>query len=186
MKKIITLISITIAMLVPLSGRSQKPFISLGAEVAFPAGNYQEVGNTGIGGFVRMEHPWSDHVSGTMTIEYIRYESKEFFHNYNQQFSALPIQFGIKYYTTGKAVNPAGFYLSGELGFTGEFYHVVIHFDNGIQTDTHNDTYVGFCNTLGAGYQLGLVDAGVRFQTILSGNSGITSYYNFRLAFTIR
>jgi len=186
MKKIIPFIGITLVTLVPLFACSQKAFFSLGAEVAFPAGNYQEVGNSGIGGIVRMEHPWSKHVSGTMSAEYIRYENKEFFENYNQQFSALPIQFGVKYYTTGKAVYPAGFYLSGELGFTGEFYHVVIKYDNGNYTDTHNDAYVGFCNTMGLGYQWGVMDAGFRFQTIASINSGYTSYYNFRLAFTIR
>jgi hypothetical protein len=41
-------------------------------------------------------------------------------------------------------------------------------------------------DTLEAGYGLATVDANIRFQTILSGNSGITNYYNFRLAFTIR
>jgi hypothetical protein len=186
MKKSIAGISLIFVMLLPQMASSQKAFISLGAEVAFPAGNYEEVGNSGIGGFVRMEHPWSKHVSGTLSIEYIQYQHNELFENYNEQFSALPIQFGVKYYTTGKAIYPAGFYLSGELGFTGEFYHVTIKWVNSNYTDTHHDTYVGFCNTLGAGYQLGIMDAGFRFQTVLSGNSGITSYYNFRLAFTIR
>ena len=186
MKKIITVISITLGLLIPLLASSQKAFISLGAEVAFPAGNYDEVGNSGIGGLVRMEHPWSKHVSGTMSIEYIQYGTNEVFENYKEQFSALPIQFGIKYYTTGKAIYPAGFYLSGELGFTGEFYHVTIKWINNNGGDEHHETYVGFCNTMGMGYQFGIMDAGFRFQTIASINSGFTSYYNFRLAFTIR
>jgi hypothetical protein len=186
MKKIITVISIILVMLIPLLASSQKAFISLGAEVAFPAGNYDEVGNSGIGGLVRMEHPWSKHISGTMSIEYIQYGTNEVFENYKEQFSTLPIQFGIKYYTTGKAIYPAGFYLSGELGFAGEFYHVSIKWTGGNGGDEHHDTYVGLCNTMGMGYQLGVMDAGFRFQTIVSGNSGITSYYNFRLAFTIR
>ena len=186
MKKFITGISITLAMLIPLSGSSQQAFISLGAELAFPAGNYQEVGNSGIGVSVRMEHPWSNHVSGIMSVEYIRYENNEFFQNYNEQFSVLPIQFGVKYYTAGKAVNPGGFYFSGELGFAGEFYHVDIKWNNSNGTDTHDETYVGFCNTMGLGYQWRIIDAGFRFQTLFSTNSGITSYYNFRLAFTIR
>ncbi len=186
MKKIIIGISLIFVMLTPQIASSQNPFISVGAEVAFPTGNYQEVGNSGFGGSVRMEHPWSKHVSGIMTIEYIQYGTNEFFENYKEQFSALPIQFGVKYYTSGKEVYPAGFYLSGETGFTGEFYHVSIKWSNNNGGDEHHDTSVGVCNTLGAGYELGIMDAGFRFQTILSMNSGITSYYNFRLAFTIR
>jgi hypothetical protein len=190
MKKSIAGISLLFVMLVPQMARSQKAFISLGAVVAFPTGNFQEVGNSGIGGSLQMEHPWSNHVSGILSIEYIHYETNEFFQNYNEQFSALPFQFGVKYYTSGKSIYPAGFYLSAQMGFTGEFYHTTIKWNNiwtnSDITDTYHETYVGLCNTLGAGYQLGIMDAGFRFQTILSANSGVTSYYNFRLAFTIR
>jgi hypothetical protein len=72
------------------------------------------------------------------------------------------------------------------MGLTGEFYHVVINFENNNGTFDHQEQYIGFCNTMGAGYQFGMIDGGFRFQTILSSNSGITCYYNFRIAFTIR
>ena len=186
MKKMIAGFSLLVVMLFPKQANSQKVSFSAGAELAFPAGNYQEVGNSGIGGFIQMEDPWSKHVSGILSVEYIQYSNKEFFQNYNEQFSALPIQFGVKYYTTARATHPAGLYLSGQLGLTGEFYHVVIHFENNNGTYDNHEHYVGFCNTMGLGYKLGIVDAGFRFQTVFSGNSGITSYYNFRLAFTIR
>ena len=186
MKKIIIGISITLGMLVPLLASSQKPFISVGLEYALPAANYMEMGNSGIGGSVTMEHPWSKHVSGLLSVEYIQYGTREINIYFHEQFSALPIQFGVKYYTKEMVTYPAGFYFSGELGFTGEFYHLTFYGDYNNSINEHHDTYVGFCNTLGAGYQLGIMDAGFRFQTILSVNSGITSYYNFRLAFTIR
>jgi hypothetical protein len=156
----------------------------LGAEVAFPAVNYSETGKSGIGGSIRMEHPWSTHVSGTITVEYIQYGTKEINSGFLEQFSALPIQFGIKYYTKEKTIYPEGLYFSGEAGLTGEFYHYT--FSDDYNKDEHRDSYVGLCNTIGAGYQYGIIDAGVRFQTIVSENSGITAYYNFRLAFTIR
>jgi hypothetical protein len=186
MKKNIIKNSLIILLLSPIMASSQKAFICMGTEIGFPAGNYMEVGNMGIGGSVRMEHPWSKHVSGTMTVEYIQYNTKETNMFLHEKFSALPIQFGVKYYTKEKAIYPGGFYLSGEMGFTGEFYTTTFSGDYNNSTDTHHDTYVGFCNTLGAGYQLGIMDMGFRFQTILSTNSGITSYYHFRLAFTIR
>ncbi len=186
MKKMIAGISLIIVMLLPKPASSQKIFFSLGAELAFPTGNFQEVGNTGFGGSIQMEHPWSKHVSGIMSIEYIQYANNEYFRNYYEQFSALPLQFGIKYYTTAWSAHPGGFYLSALLGLTGEFYHVIINFENNNGTYEDHEQYVGICNTIGAGYQLGIADAGFRFQTILSANSGITSYYNFRLAFTIR
>ena len=177
--------SLLVVMLLPKTASSQDVSFSIGAELAFPAGNYQEVGNTGIGGSIQMEYPWSGHVYGILSVEYIHYSNKEFIQNNNEQFSVLPIQFGVKYYTTGRATHPAGFYLSGQLGLTGEFYHVIINFQNNNGTYDHHEHYLGFCNTIGLGYQLGIVDAGFRFQTLLSGNSGVTSYYNFRLAVTI-
>ncbi len=120
-----------------------------------------------------------------MSVEYVQYTTREINSGFHEQFSALPIQFGVKYYTKEMTIYPAGFYLSGQLGFTGEFYHYTFS-DYNYGTDSHHDTYVGLCNTLGAGYELGVMDAGFRFQTILSTNSGITCYYNFRLAVTIR
>jgi hypothetical protein len=185
MKKIIAGISIALGMLIPLLASSQKAFISLGAEFAIPAIDYSETGNSGFGGSVRMEHPWSKHVSGILSVEYLQYSTREINSDFHEQFSVLPVQFGIKYYTKEKTIYPAGFYLSAELGFTGEFYRYDFS-DPYNKIDTHHDTYIGFCNTMGAGYQLGIMDAGFRFQTILSANSGITLYYNFRLAFTIR
>jgi hypothetical protein len=185
MKKIITGICIALGMLVPLLASSQKAFISLGAELSFPVINNSDMGSSGIGGSVRFEHPWSKHVSGIVTVEYVQYATREINSGFHEQFSALPIQFGVKYYTKESAIYPSGFYLSGELGFTGEFYtYTFSDYDNG--TDSHHDTYVGFCNTIGAGYQLGVMDAGFRFQALLSTNSGITGYFSFRLAFTIR
>jgi len=174
-----------IVMLFPKPASCQKALYSIGAELAFPAGNYQDIGNTGFGGSIQVENPWSKHVSGILSIEYIHYSYNEYFGTNHEQFSILPIQFGVKYYTTGRSANPAGFYLSGQLGLTGEFYHVIIIFTNNNGTyDTH-EHYLGFCNTMGLGYQLGILDAGFRFQTLASSNTGFTSYYNFRLAFTI-
>jgi len=180
------IISFIIVLLSPLLASSQKAFFSLGAELGFPVGNYMEVGNVGVGGSVRFEHPWSKHVSGMLTAEYIQYNTKETNMYMREKFSALPIQFGVKYYTKEKAIYPAGLYFTGELGFTGEFYTTTFSGDLNNFIDTHHDTYVGFCNTIGTGYQLGILDMGFRFQTILSSNSGITGYYHFRLAVTIR
>jgi hypothetical protein len=186
MKKFITGISLTLIMLLPKLASSQKPLFSLGAELAFPAVNYSETGNSGIGGSVRMEHPWSKHVSGLISVEYVQYTTREINEFFHQQFSILPIQFGIKYYTKERGIYPAGFYLSAELGFAGEFYRYSFTDPYNNSIDDHHDTYVGLCNTMGAGYQLGIIDAGFRFQTLISVNTGITTYYNFRLAFTIR
>jgi hypothetical protein len=186
MKKNIIKNSLIILMLSPFMASSQKAFICLGAEIGFPAGNYMEVGNMGIGGSVGMEHPWSKHVSGMMTVEYIQYNTKVTSIYLQEKFSALPVQFGVKYYTKARAIYPEGLYFTGELGFTGEFYTSTFSGDLNSWTNTYHDTYVGLCNTMGAGYQLGKMDMGFRFQTIVSSNSGITSYYHFRLAFTIR
>jgi hypothetical protein len=187
MKKRTAIISLIIVLLSPQLATSQKKaFFSLGAELGFPAGNYMEVGNMGVGGSVRFEHPWSKHVSGILTAEYIQYNTKETSIYLQEKFSALPIQFGVKYYTKEKAIYPEGIYFTGELGFTGEFYTTTFTGDLNNFVNVYHDTYVGFCNTMGAGYQLGIVDMGFRFQTIASTNSGFTSYYHFRLAFTIR
>jgi hypothetical protein len=186
MKKKFIRICFLIILMSPMVASSQKKaFISVGAELSFPAGSYTEVGNMGIGGSVRFEHPWSKHVSGILSIEYVQYNTREINPYFHEQFSALPIQFGVKYYLKEKAIYPEGFYFSGETGFTGEFYHLTFSgYNNAI--DSHHDTYIGFCSTLGAGYQLGIMDLGFRFQTLLSTNSGITSYYSFRLAVSIR
>ena len=186
MKKRTAIVSIVIVLLSPLLASSQKAFISLGLELGFPVGNYMEVGNMGVGGSFRFEHPWSKHVSGILTAEYIQYNTKESSKYLQEKFSALPIQFGVKYYTKEKTVYPEGIYFTGELGFTGEFYNTTFTGDLNNFVDTHHETYVGVCSALGAGYQLGIVDMGFRLQTIASTNSGYTAYYKFRIAVTIR
>src|SRR5882724_12987090 len=106
MKKRMSIISLIIVLLSPLLASSQKAFFSLGAELGFLAGNYMEVGNMGVGGSVRIEHPWSKHVSGMLTAEYIQYNTKETSIYLKEKFSTLPIQFGIKYYTKEKTIYP--------------------------------------------------------------------------------
>jgi hypothetical protein len=65
MKKRIARYYFMLILLAPLFGWSQKKtFISVGGELVFPAANYMEVGKTGFGGSLRLEHSWSKHVSG--------------------------------------------------------------------------------------------------------------------------
>lgn len=184
MKKRITWIYFILILLSPsLVLAQKKTFFSLGAEIAFPAGNYMEVGSTGVGGLIGLEHVWSAHVSGIVTLEYISFSTKEINQDFTEKFSALPVQFGVKYYTAERSGNPQGLYFSGGLGFMLEFnttnigaypYH-----------NTYHDTDLGFSDWVGAGYQLGIVDLGFRFQNFLSSNSGATFFYNFKVAVRI-
>jgi hypothetical protein len=134
-----------IILLAPLFSWSQKKtFISVGGELAFPVGNYMEVGKTGFGGSLRLEHIWSKKVSGIVTLEYISFSTNETNQFMTQKFSALPVLFGVKYYTRENNSVPRGLYFSGELGFMGEFY--TVHFVGGtIPEPEYHENYLGFC-----------------------------------------
>src|SRR6185369_6978216 len=114
MKKRITRIYFILILLSPsLVFAQKKTYFSLGGEIAFPAGNYMEVGNTGVGGLIGIEHVWSAHVSGIVTLEYLGFSTKEVNTDFTEKYSALPAQFGVKYYLSENTDNPRGLYFSG-------------------------------------------------------------------------
>jgi hypothetical protein len=128
MKNFIAGISITFGMLIPLLASSQKTFISLGAEIAFPVTNYSEMGNSGIGGSVTMERPWSKHVSRLISVEYVQYATREINEYFHEQFSALPIQFGEILYNRKNSL-PGGFLSLGGNGLYGGILSYVYRLD---------------------------------------------------------
>ena len=184
MKKRITRIYFILLLLSPMLVCAQKKtFFSLGGEIAFPAGNYSDVGNTGFGGIIGLEHVRSKHVSGIVTLEYLGFSTKEVNTDFTEKYSALPVQFGVKYYLSENTGNPRGLYFSGGLGFLLEFTTTNI----GVNAyhNTYHDTDFGFCGFVGTGYQLGIVDLGFRFQNFITSNTGATFYYSFRVAVRI-
>ena len=172
-----------ITSLNPLNAFSQKNFLSIGPELAFPGNKkgFKDKG-TGIGGSLRLESNWSKHVSGIATIGYIKFAKaypSSFYPTYSNQFDVLPIQIGIKYFSREKKETvPDGFFMSGELGMMFTTNH--IHYTNDTEQDFKES---GVSLAFGPGYQYKNLEAGFRFQFNLASTGFNVYYYNFRVAY---
>lgn len=163
---------------------SQKVF-SFGPEMALPARYRQSYNNmgTGVGGSIRLESPWSKHVSGMVTAGYLIFGEKHPYPTdpaYTEQLNILIIQAGIKYYIEAKTDMAKGIFLSTEIGAMPSTNN--ISFTNGSKEKFKEG---GLSIALGTGYQLKNLDASFRLQYNLTVRGLHVYYYNFRLAYAI-
>lgn len=180
MKKIIIF---TMLFVLSATSISQKAFISIGPELAFPGSfGLSRNAGSGFGGSIRVETYWSKHISGIATIGYLSFAQQELTYSgtppTTAKFKAIPIQAGLKYYPMERKKTPKGFFISTELGFMP----TTIHFDYVANPDLDFKESGLSCAT-GIGYQLRNIESGFRLQFNLTASGFDIYYYNFRIAY---
>lgn len=174
------LLSYAAILLLPTIVFSQKTFVSIGANLALPA-HYQQSFNdrgTGFGGVMRVESPFSPHLSGIASVGYLSFaKASPFSDGSSYQLSAISIQFGVKYYISRRKIGPDGFFLSGELGIMSTTNHIT--YTNSEQKVKESDLIVA----PGVGYQLKNFELSFRLQYDLTKVGYHVYYYKFGIAY---
>jgi hypothetical protein len=168
MKKTL-LLAITLVMISAASSLAQGRW-SLGAELAFPQGDFADIVSTGIGISGRYEAPINDHLSWMATAGYISYMEKN---DYGIKAWMLPLNGGIKYYVK-ESFN--GFWFGGELGLT----IVGVKVDNGLFGEDYNDSETKLGIAPQIGYHISNLDFSLRYSAVEDANFiGIRAAYVF-------
>lgn len=180
MKNKFILLAYVAMLLLPAIVFGQKTFVSIGADLALPAHYEQSYNNrgTGFGGVFRVESSFGPHVAGIASIGYLSFAKADpFSDGESHQLSALPVQFGVKYYIRKKNMTPEGFFFSGELGIMPTTEHIT--YTNSEENFKETDWIVA----PGVGYLLKNFELSFRLQYDLTKVGYHVYYYNFRIAY---
>ncbi|MBK8581031.1 MAG: hypothetical protein LKM36_08535 [Flavobacteriales bacterium] len=153
---------------------AQENRFSLGAEVAFPMGDFGDAAGIGLGGTLGFELPVSDNLGLIAQAGYMSFAGKEFTVSVGG-FSAttktdatgiIPIQVGAKYYFTD---NQEGFYAGLLTGVHMTSVKVPEYDAAGMQSGTKNETNSNFSLAPLVGFIIGEnIDIAVRYQMIFA------------------
>ncbi|WGQ11939.1 acyloxyacyl hydrolase [Pedobacter gandavensis] len=141
------------------------PKLGIGAEFAFPVGNFGDFQNFGYGGSLNYQHPIAPNLNLTGSAGYINFESKEILGTkFNSGF--IPVKAGARYFLA------ENFYINGELGAS---------FATG-----SNNSGTAFVYSPGIGVEFPVsdkssVDLGGRYEGW--SNNGTASFFGIRAAF---
>lgn len=92
------------------------PKLGIGAEFAFPMGNFGDISKFGVGGSLLYQHPVAPNLNLTASAGYLSFKYKDILGGGNSGF--VPVKVGARYFVA------ENFYLNGELGAsfgTGDF-----------------------------------------------------------------
>jgi len=139
------------------------PKLGIGAEFAFPMGDFGDVFNLGYGGSLQYQHPVAANLKLTGSAGYLNFKAKDEFGGGTA--GSIPVKVGARYFVA------ENFYLGGELGaaFSTE--------DNG---------KTGFAYSPGIGVEFPVADKsaielGARYEG-WSYDGGTNSFIGLRLA----
>ncbi|MBB2151508.1 outer membrane protein [Pedobacter gandavensis] len=142
------------------------PKLGIGAEFAFPVGNFGDFQNFGYGGSLNYQHPVAPNLNLTGSAGYINFQSKDlpFVGKVNSGF--IPVKAGARYFLA------ENFYVNGELGAS---------FATG-----SNNSGTAFVYSPGIGVEFPVsdkasVDLGGRYEGW--SNNGTASFFGIRAAF---
>lgn len=148
-----------------VNAQTKSPKLSLGAEFAFPMGDYGDLMNLGYGGSLQYQHPVAENLLVTGSAGYLNFQSKDFgFGKINS--GAIPVKAGARYYFG------ENFFAAGELGAS-------------ISTEKGGNT--GFIYSPGVGVEFpvsdkGGIELGARYEGV-SMKGGTNSFIGLRAAF---
>lgn len=138
---------------------------SVGAELALPAGDWEDFVSTGFGASARYERPINDNLSWMATAGVLVFSGKDFYSSIS--WIQVPVHGGIKYYFS-ESFN--GFYAGAELGFTSVSASSTDSFSSVSETKLSYAPLVG--------YHLGKIDIGAKYQLVDGAD-----YIGFRVAY---
>jgi len=108
------LFCLVIALSVPAQSQGTKAF-SIGAEFSYPTGDWGDVASLGFGGSASFQYGWKPNFDLLFNSGYLLWNGKDEAPGYDYSWSAIPLQFGGKYYFGASSSRPycgawAGFY----------------------------------------------------------------------------
>ena len=158
---------------------AQHMYMTVGANLVIPTSSGLKMdAGTGFGGSLGLETTLGKHINGIATVQYLSFADIETSDRISN-FKAIPIQIGIKYYTTSKPYAATGLFFSGEIGIMPTT--VKFKYENAIPDYKYSE--MGFTLAPGIGYQIGRAEAGVRPLFNLSASGFDVYYLDFRLAY---
>jgi len=138
---------------------------SVGAEGAFPMGNFGDVSGTGFGGSLRIELPIGDKLGFTGTAGYIAFAGKDITIAgqtvTGDGVGMIPVQLGLKYYFNEQQDGFYGHVMLGVHMFSTDA--VDIDPTTGAST-TKSEMNTKFSYAPEVGYHLAKLDFGLRYQ----------------------
>lgn len=148
-----------------VNAQTKSPKLSLGAEFAFPMGDFGDVFNFGYGGSLQYQHPVAENLLVTGSAGYTNFQSKEIL-GVKVNSGAIPVKAGARYYFG------ENFFAAGELGAA-------------IGTEKGDKT--GFVYSPGVGVEFpvsdkGGIEIGARYEG-WSYSGGTRSFIGLRAAF---
>lgn len=148
-----------------VNAQTRTPKMSLGAEFAFPMGDFGDFMNFGYGGSLQYQHPVAESLSVTGSAGYINFQSKEVL-GVKVNSGAIPVKAGARYYFG------ENFFAAGEIGAA-------------IGTEKGDKT--GFIYAPGVGVDFpvsdsGSVELGARYEG-WSYSGGSNGFIGLRLAY---
>jgi hypothetical protein len=163
---------IIIVLISSVSLFAQRQGISLGGNVYFPVGDWDNIASTGFGGSVTYEHPLERDISGVIYSGYTYFGGE----TDGSSWSMIPLVAGLKYYFTPKL----DWYLAALLGVDFVTVKTNILGSNASATSTE------FAGNVNIGYEIktsqkGAVDISAGFVYINQ-----LSYFGMRLAYIFR
>lgn len=140
--------------------------LGIGAEFAFPMGDFGEFSDFGYGGSLMYQHPVSEKFKVTGSAGYLNFKSKENFVGVTLNSGYIPVKAGARYYIA------ENFFAGGELGAV-------------FSTESGGGTAFAYTPGIGVEFPVadnGAVELGARYEG-WSANGGTSSFIGLRAAF---
>jgi len=137
--------------------------LGIGAEFAFPTGDFGDVTDFGFGGSLQFQTPIVEKLNFTATAGYLNFKNKDVFGGGN--FGIIPVKIGARYFLA------ENFYAGGELGAA-------------FGTSDNSETSFVYTPNIGVEFPVsdkGSIDLGARYEAW--SNNGTAKFIGLRLAY---
>ncbi|MEJ2901810.1 outer membrane beta-barrel protein [Pedobacter panaciterrae] len=140
------------------------PKLGIGAEFAFPMGDFGDVYKLGYGGSLLYQHPVATNLNLTGSAGYLSFKAKDEFGG--GSYGSIPVKAGARYFVA------ENFYIGGELGAA-------------FSTESGGKTAFAYSPGIGIEFPVsdgGAIELGGRYEG-WSANSTTSSFIGLRLAY---
>lgn len=143
---------------------AQSKQLSFGADLIFPQGDFGKEFTMGVGPTVGFELPLGGKLGLTLQAGYDVLLLKDDIKEVLDGASIIPAQAGLKYYFSE---NQNGLYVHGQAGIHAFSEKFKANDQFGLEEETESRT--NFSWGIGAGYHLGRLDIGARYNMVMAG-----------------
>jgi len=146
----------------PKTTQAQDIKFRVNGEIALPMGDFGDLASTGFGATVSAEKMMDEKMTLTATVGYLIWSGEEIF-GYSTDFSAIPVQAGLKYYFMPKT-DGMRFYGMAEAGF----HYFMLSVDTPFGSADDSEIKFGLAPSAGFEMPLGdiTLDVAARYQFV--------------------